>query len=209
MDAETHLERLSACLSRLPGIGRRSAGRMAYRLMGDSRAVAQSLVDALQAALDEVRSCPQCGCLMLAHQAVCRICSGPERDARVLCVVEEPTDIPALEKTGSFHGRYHALMGHISPLQGMGPDDLRIAALLERVRGEGIEEVILALNTHVESDATAVFLAERLAPLKVRITRLAFGLPAASGIAYADSITLARALNGRNEVRSGEGGRRP
>jgi recombination protein RecR len=200
MDAETHLERLTTCLSRLPGIGKRSAARIAYRLMGESRDLARTLIDTLQTALNEVRTCPQCGCLTVADQTLCHFCVGTDRDSHLLCVVEDPGDIPAIEKTGGFRGRYHALMGHISPMQGISPDDLRISALLDRVRKEGIEEVILALNTHVESDSTAIYLAERLKPLKVRVTRPAFGLPAASGIGYADPLTLSRAMTGRNEV---------
>lgn len=200
MDAERHLEQLTACLGRLPGIGKRSAARMAYRLLGDSRELSRALLESLQNALNEVKTCPQCGCLTAADQPLCRYCTGSDRDSRLLCVVEDPGDIQAIEKAGGFRGRYHALMGHISPMHGVSPDDIRIGALLDRVRAEGVQEVVLALNTHVESDSTAIYLAERLKPLHVRVTRPAFGLPAASGIGYADPLTLSRALAGRSEV---------
>lgn len=200
MKAHAYLENLTECLRRLPGIGRRSAERIAYRLIRDPEGLLSALVHALKDLRDHVRLCPQCGNLMAAEEDRCRLCTDPRRDGAVLCVVEDPDDIQALEKSGGYHGRYHALFGKISPMHGTGPADLRIAALLSRIAVEGIEEVVLALNTNVESDATAGYLAEILRTRNVRTTRLAFGLPAGSGIAYSDSVTLARALKGRQTI---------
>lgn len=200
MEAVEYLERLAASLSRLPGVGRRSAARMAYRLISDSRGMIDDLVLSLKEASDHVRFCPQCGNLMTAAESLCRLCASPERNAKVLCIVEDPGDILAIEQSGAFNGRYHALMGRLSPMHGTGPDDLRVKSLLDRIAREGFDEVVLALNTNMESDATAGFISDILKSRKVRVTRLAFGLPAGSGIGYADSLTLSRAIEGRQPV---------
>ena len=191
------LEQLTAALARLPGIGRRSAARMAMRLIEDREGLLRVLSAALDEAAREVRLCNRCGAVTVAGRDPCRLCTDPARDDRVLCVVETPSDIAGIEAAGAFRGRYHALMGKLSPMKGDGPEQLRIGVLLKRVKAGGIEEVILALNTDVESDATAVYLAESLTPLGVRVTRLAQGLPVGSGIAYSDPVTLARAMQGR------------
>jgi len=196
MPAEA-LERLTAVLARLPGIGRRSAARMAMRLIEDRDGLLRALSAALDEAAREVRLCGRCGAVTQAGRDPCRLCSDPARDDRIVCVVETPSDIAGIEATGAFRGRYHALMGKLSPMKGDGPEQLRIGTLLKRIKGGGIDEVVLALNTDVESEATAVYLEESLAPLGVRVTRLAQGLPVGSGIAYSDPVTLARAMQGR------------
>ena len=195
MDA---LERLMDALGRLPGVGRRSSERIALKLVRQ-RALLRELIGALQQTDAEIRLCRQCGNLTEAEQDPCRLCTDPRRDARVLCVVEEPADIVQIEKTGAFRGRYHALMGKLSPMRDEGIKNPAILSLFDRVRAGGIEEVVLALNTDVESDATASFLRDRLQPMGVRVTRIGFGLPAGSGIGYSDPVTLQRALEGRRE----------
>ena len=195
------IEKLIAVLGRLPSVGRRSAERIALRLVRDR---SRGLIRDLAAALDEVersvRLCGRCGGLTDAGHDPCRLCADASRDGTVLCVVEQPGDILPIEESGAFHGRYHALMGRISPMRGEGPRQVRVEDLLRRVAEESVAEVILALDTDVESDATCAYLAEALAPLRVRVTRLAIGLPAGSGIAYSDPVTLSRALQGRRET---------
>jgi recombination protein RecR len=200
MSSQAAVERLTACLSRLPGVGRRSAERMAVRLLLDREGLLDELAGALRAAREEACCCSRCGSITSREEDPCRLCTSPARDGRLLCVVEDPGDIRTLEKSGGFRGRYHALMGKLSPMRGEALSDLRIQALLTRVGGENFEEVVLALSTDVEGDATAGFLAELLRGRGVRVTRLAFGLPARSGIAYSDSITLTRAMEGRTAV---------
>lgn len=195
MDA---LERLMDALGRLPGVGRRSSERIALKLVRQ-RPLLRELIAALQQTDSDIRLCRRCGNLTEADRDPCRLCTDPRRDDRVLCVVEEPSDIVQLEKTGAFRGRYHALMGKLSPMRDEGLKNPSISNLFERVRAGGIEEVVLALNTDVESDATASFLRDRLQTLGVRVTRIAFGLPAGSGIGYSDPVTLQRALEGRRE----------
>jgi len=199
MNALEYLRRVADALGRLPGIGRRSADRMAYRLVSD-RAQMRTLITVLQDADANVRFCVQCGNITTADADLCRLCVDPARDTSILCVVEDPGDILLVENAGVFRGRYHALMGRISPMHGTGPDDLRIAALIARVTSGGIREIVLALNTNVESDATAGYIAEMLRPLKVTVTRLASGIPTGSGISYSDPVTLGRALQGRQAV---------
>jgi len=195
------IEKLIAVLGRLPSVGLRSAERIALRLVRDR---SRGLIRDLAAALDEVersvRLCGRCGGLTDAGHDPCRLCADASRDGTVLCVVEQPGDILPIEESGAFHGRYHALMGRISPMRGEGPRQVRVEDLLRRVAEESVAEVILALDTDVESDATCAYLAEALAPLRVRVTRLATGLPAGSGIAYSDPVTLSRALQGRRET---------
>ena len=195
-----YLDRVAACLAELPGIGRRSADRMAYRLAGDPEGLLKNLIAALAAAAEQVRLCARCGGITSADEAVCRLCTDAKRDGTLICVVQDPTDIIALERSGGYRGRYHALLAKISPMHGEGPGDMRLGALLKRLDTEPIGEVILALGTDVESEATASYITEVLKPRRLRVTRLASGLPAGSGIVYSDAITLARALKGRQAM---------
>ena len=194
------LDKLIVCLARLPGIGRRSAERMALKLARDPRGLLRELALALKEVGEQVGSCSRCGALSPVGTDPCRLCTDPRRDGTLLCVVEDPTDIRAIEKSLGFTGRYHALMGRLSPMDGEGPADLRIGELEKRIPAEGVREVILALNTDVESDATARFIADRLKSMNVKVTRIAFGLPAGSGIVYSDAVTLARAMKGRQDM---------
>ena len=192
-----YLDRIAAALAKLPGIGRRSAERMAYSLAGDTDGVMRELLESLKAAQAHVRLCERCGSMTTAAEMPCRLCTSAARDGTVVCVVQNPSDIVAIERTGSYRGRYHALMGIISPMHGEGPRDLRLQPLLKRIKDEGFQEVILALGTDVESEATVSYIAELLKGVPLRVTRLAMGLPAGSGIGYSDGVTLTRALKGR------------
>lgn len=194
------IDKLVSILGRLPGVGRRSAERMAMKLARDPGGLVNDLLAALQDVSARVRTCSWCGSLTLAAEDPCVLCKDPRRDARVICVVEDPGDILLIERSGEFKGRYHALMGKLSPMQGEGPQNLRLDALLKRIDKDGIGEVILALNSDVESDATAAFLRHALSSRKVRVSRLAFGMPAGSEIAYSDPVTLARAIEGRRPM---------
>lgn len=194
------LDNLTRALSRLPGVGRRSAERMAMKLAADPEGLILPLVAALEETRRTVTFCSRCGAMTESGRDPCRLCTDPARDGSVVCVVEDPSDIVALESTGAYAGRYHALMGKISPMRGEGPNDIRIRALVRRIKEEGIKEVLLALNTDVESDATAGLIAEILKARGIRTTRLAYGIPAGSGIRYADTITLDRAIRGRQEI---------
>ena len=186
---------LVAALGRLPGIGPRSAERLALHLVqGDADAVRQ-LAAVLVDARERVANCARCGA-MTEHQP-CPVCADDRRDASQLCVVERALDVLSLEKSGTFKGRYHVLGGKLSPLNGIGPEDLRIAELEIRLADETVREVILALGSDVEGDATSHYLARRLASRGVRVSRLAQGLPAGSGLEFADELTLSRALEGR------------
>ena len=192
------LTALTAALARLPGIGPRSAERLALHLVQSDTGMVQSLADAILTARARISLCQVCGAL--TERQPCGLCEDPRRDAALICVVERPTDILSIEKSGAFHGRFHVLGGKISPLNGVGPEDLRIAELETRLGAETVKEIILALGTDVEGDATGHYLAKRLAPRGVRVSRLAHGLPAGSGLEFADELTLSRALEGRREV---------
>lgn len=200
MKATEHLDRLSAQLGRLPGVGRRTAERMALRIALDSRGLLVDLETALREVAEQVRCCSRCGCITSAQDDPCQVCEDSRRDGAILCVVEDPSDVLLIEKCGGYNGRYHALMGKLSPAGNSGPADLRLEELLRRVDGEKIREVLLALNTDVESEATCSYIRERLQERPVRVTRLAAGLPAGSGIMYTDSMTLARAIRGRQDL---------
>ena len=191
---------LQNALNKLPGIGPRSAERLALHLVQCDPGQVRHLADTLLEARRRIQSCPVCGAL--TEQIPCALCSDPRREASLLCVVERPTDILSLEKAGGFRGRYHVLGGRIAPLDGVGPDDLRIAELERRISSEPIQELILALATDVEGDATSAYLAKRLGTTKIKITRLAHGLPAGSGLEFADELTLNRAILGRRELES-------
>jgi len=194
------LERLTKSLSSLPGVGRRSAERMALKLVLDRQGLLPELVAALEQAAEEIRCCSLCGSITSVSQDPCRLCTSPARDVGILCVVETPSDILLIERSGGFHGRYHALMGKLSPMKGEGIDDLRIRALKNRVKDGGFKEVLLALNTDVEGDSTAAFIADMLRGSGAKVSRIAFGLPSGSGIMYSDPITLARAIEGRRDL---------
>lgn len=200
MNSSDILNRLVACLTRLPGVGRRSAERMALKLARDSDGLVDEMIFALKETKARIASCSRCGSVTAVDENPCRLCTDSSRDGRVLCVVEEPTDILAIDKSGGYHGRYHALMGKLALSKGDGPRQLRIESLLARIDSEKIEEVILALSTDVEGDATASYIAELLKGRAVKVSRLATGLPAGSGIMYSDAVTLGRAIRGRQGV---------
>jgi recombination protein RecR len=185
-------------LSRLPGIGPKSAQRLAFHLVKAPADEARRLAAAIERAKQLMSFCRECG--NVAEGERCRICRDPGRDPGVICVVEEPKDVAAIEKAGVVKGRYHVLGGAISPLDGVGPEDLRVNELLERVQRDGVEEVILATNPNLEGNATAMYVAALLKPAGVRVTRLASGLPVGGDLEYADEITLGQALEGRREM---------
>ncbi|HXF58136.1 MAG TPA: recombination mediator RecR [Actinomycetota bacterium] len=185
-------------LSRLPGIGPKSAQRLAFHLVKAPAQEARRLAEAIVAAKEKVRFCREC--FGVAEGELCRICRDPGRDPTVICVVEEAKDQAAIEKAGVVKGRYHVLGGAISPLEGVGPEDLRVQELLDRVKRDGVVEVILATNPNLEGNATAMYVAGLLKPLGVRVTRLASGLPVGGDLEYADEVTLGQALEGRREM---------
>lgn len=193
------IQALTGEFSRLPGVGTKTALRLVYHLMKGSKDDARRLSAAIREVADRIRPCTVCGNFSEAER--CDVCSNPRRDASILCVVEEAYEVGAIERTGEFRGQYHVLGGHLSPLDGIGPDELRIGPLLERTRGEdGVGEVILATSSGVEGEATAVYLEGILRPLGVRVTRLARGIPVGSDLEYVDGSTLAEALAGRREM---------
>jgi recombination protein RecR len=185
-------------LNRLPGIGPKSAQRLAFHIVKARAEDARRLAESIVRAKDRVRFCREC--FGVSEGELCRFCSDPTRDVAVVCVVEEPKDVSALERTGAIKGRYHVLGGAISPMQGIGPDDLRVQELLDRVGRNGVAEVILATNPNLEGNATAMYVAGLLKPLGVRVTRLASGLPVGGDLEYADEVTLGQALEGRREM---------
>ncbi len=182
-------------LGRLPGVGPKSAQRIAFHLLQSDPTDVRRLVSALNEVIDKVRFCVTCGNVSAEEQ--CRICLDSRRDGTVLCVVEEPKDVVAIEKTREYRGRYHILGGAISPIEGVGPDDLRIKELVHRLASGEVTEVILATDPNLEGEATATYLARWLKPMGVRITRLASGLPVGGDLEYADELTLGRAFEGR------------
>ncbi|HAB15242.1 MAG TPA: recombination mediator RecR [Verrucomicrobiota bacterium] len=189
---------LAAELARLPGIGPRSAERLALHVVQSDAETIHRLATTLVEARRRVALCQQCG--GLTESQPCSLCADPQRDPSLLCVVERAFDILSLEKSGAYRGRYHSLGGKLSPLNGIGPEDLRIAELDRRLGLEPVKEVILALGSDVEGDATANYLAQRLASAGVRLSRLAQGLPAGSGLEFADELTLSRAMEGRRAI---------
>ena len=184
-------------LQRLPGIGPKGAQRPAFHILKTPREHADRLIDAVRDVKERVTYCSVCN--NITDVAPCAFCSSDARDHQIICVVEEPQNVTAIEKTREFKGVYHVLMGALSPLQGIGPDDLKIKTLLTRV-DDGVREVILATNPNVEGEATAIYLARLLKPLGVRVTRIAMGVPVGSDLEYADEITMHKALEGRREV---------
>jgi recombination protein RecR len=185
-------------LSRLPGIGPKSAQRLAFYLVKTDAADAKRLAEAIVRAKELIIFCRECG--NVAEGELCRICRDEGRDRQLLCVVEEPKDVATVEKAGVIKGRYHVLGGAISPLDGIGPEDLRVQELLERVQRDDVTEVIIATNPNLEGNATAMYVAAMLKPAGVRVTRLASGLPVGGDLEYADEVTLSQALEGRREM---------
>jgi len=183
---------------KLPGIGPKSAQRLAYHVLRAPIAEARALAEAILEARERVTLCSRCQ--HLTDVDPCRFCSDPQRDRSLICVVEEPLDVLAVERSGRFRGLYHVLHGVISPMDGVGPEDLKVGELLDRLRSGEVKEVIVATNPSLEGEATAMYLARLLRPLGVRVTRLARGLPMGADIEYADDITIARALEGRQEL---------
>ena len=188
-------------LGRLPGVGPKSAQRIAFHLLKLPTQDALRLAHAITEVKDKVSFCPRC--FNIAEGDECGICTDPRRDTRVVCVVEEPRDIVAVEKTGEFRGRYHVLQGAISPIEGIGPDQLRVKELLGRLETESIDELILCTNPNLEGEATAMYLARLIKPLGVKVTRIASGMPVGGDLEYADELTLGRALEGRRELDGG------
>jgi recombination protein RecR len=191
--------RLIEALQRLPGIGPKTAQRLTFFLLKRPAEEVRELSEALVAVKDRIVYCQTC--FNVTDEDPCRICRDPGRDTRLICVVEEPNDLLAMERTGEFRGRYHVLLGALSPLDGIGPEDLKVRELLARLdTGAGTAEVILATNPNVEGEATALYLAKLLRPLGVKVTRIARGLPVGGDLEYADQVTLSKALEGRREI---------
>lgn len=192
------IEKLTTQLSRLPGIGRKTAQRLAYYLLGVPREQAQELAQAILQAREQVHCCPLCG--TYTDKEKCELCTDPGRSDEVICVVAEPRDVIAMEKTREFRGRYHVLFGVLSPMEGIGPGDIRINEMLEKCKGGKVKEVILATNPDVEGEATASYIARLLKPLGVKATRIAHGIPIGGNLEYTDEVTLAKALEGRRSL---------
>ncbi|MEK6665756.1 MAG: recombination mediator RecR [candidate division NC10 bacterium] len=190
--------RLIEALQKLPGIGPKTAQRLTFFLLKRPPEEVTALSEALVRVKAQIVNCS--GCFNVTEEDPCRICTDPARDPKSLCVVEEPNDLLAIERTGQYRGRYHVLLGALSPLDGIGPEDLRVRELLARLETQPVDEVILATNPNVEGEATAIYLAKLLKPLVGRVTRIARGLPVGGDIEYADEVTLGKALEGRKEM---------
>lgn len=194
----TPLLELIRALGRLPGIGPKSAQRLAFHLFNQPPGDVLALARALETAATGLERCPRCAHVMASDEEACAVCSDPQRDTSLLCVVEQPADVLAIERSGEYDGRYHVLHGALSPMHGVGPDQLTIALLLERLAG--VEEIVLATSTTVEGEATALFLAQRLHDAGVRVSRIAYGLPVGGDLEYADEVTLGRAMSHRRPM---------
>jgi recombination protein RecR len=192
------LQNLIEQFKRLPGVGAKSAQRLAFHVLKTPREDAERLCDAIRDVKDRVTYCSACS--NITDVDPCAFCADEARDRRVICVVEEPQNVNVVEKSGGFRGVYHVLLGALSPLQGVGPDDLKIKDLLTRIDSGGVEEIILATNPTVEGEATAIYLARLLKPLGLRVTRIATGIPVGSDLEYADELTMGKAMEGRREV---------
>lgn len=197
------IEQLTKELSRLPGVGPKTALRLVYHLMKEPADQARRLAAAIREVADRIRPCSRCG--NFSEDELCEVCSNPKRDPSVICVVEEAYEVSAIERTGEYRGLYHVLGGRLSPLDGVGPEELNMEALADRVRGNGdeegtVEEVIVATNASVEGEATAVYLENLVRPMGVRVTRLARGIPVGSDLEYVDGTTIVEALTGRREM---------
>jgi recombination protein RecR len=200
-DLPPSVRRLAEGLRRLPGIGARNAQRMAIAVLRAREGWPEELAEAIRAARENVRPCCRCG-YFAEGDALCEICRDPKRDGSLLCVVETANDVLPIERAGVFRGLYHCLGGRLSPIHNMGPEDLAIGALLERARGGGVAEVVLALGTDVEGETTALYIAQQLRVLAVRVTRPALGLPMGGSLDVADALTLGRALQHRQDLES-------
>lgn len=198
MSAQNPLQRLITELTRLPGIGRKTAERLAFFILKEDERFARDLAEALIDVKRNMRFCRLC--YNISSEELCEICADPRRNPGLICVVEEPKDIWAIEKSGSFSGVYHVLMGALSPLDGIGPDKLRIRELLQRLQAGKVEELIVATDPNVEGDATALYIAKLVKPLGVLVSRIASGLPVGGDLEYADSVTLSKALSGRRPL---------
>jgi recombination protein RecR len=194
------IQKLIGALERLPGVGPKSASRLAFFLLRAPDELADELSEALSGLKGKIAFCQECFNITEAGRSRCEICADPDRDSGVLCVVEEALDVVALERVGAYKGKYHVLHGVLSPIEGVGPGDIRIEPLIQRVAAGGVREVIVATNPSMEGDATALYLQQRLRPHGVRITRLARGLPVGGDLEYADQNTILRALSGRSEM---------
>ena len=192
------LERLTEQLERLPGIGRKSAARLAFHLLYMPDKDAKAFTEALTEAREKIHECPVC--CNLTDVEPCPVCSDDRRDKSVICVVEDPRDVLAIERTREYTGQYHVLHGTISPMDGRGPDQLRVKELLHRLEDETVQEVIMATNPTVEGDYTAMYLSRLLKPLQIKVTRLAYGIPVGGHLEFADDATLMRALEGRRDI---------
>jgi recombination protein RecR len=192
------LERLIERLRKLPGVGQKSAQRMAFHILRNSDADARALATAIVEIKEQIRLCGIC--FNITDTDPCLVCTDAGRDRTVICVVEEPNNLAAIERSGGFRGLYHILHGSLSPLKGIGPDDLKIPQLLTRLEDGTVKEVILATNPNVEGESTAVYLARLLKPLGLRVTRIALGLPVGSELEYADEVTVGKSLEGRREI---------
>ena len=199
MRSSPPIDRLVASLKRLPGIGEKSATRLAFFLLGAPDAMVQELATAMSRLKQEIVLCERC--FDLTHESPCEICRNPKRDTSKICVVEEPADLASIERSGRFDGCYHVLGGALSPIDGVGPDELRIAQLEERVRAGSVVEVILATNPNAEGDATAHYISSCLRPTGVRLSRIAYGMPLGGDLEYADHVTVGRSLDNRREIR--------
>ena len=194
------IQNLIDSFSRLPGIGPKTASRLTFYLLNAPEALSLDLADALQSLKSGTTNCQICFNITEADRETCQICADQDRDAGILCVVEDPLDVVALERTGGYQGRYHVLQGALSPIEGIGPEDLKITELLNKVQSGEVSEIILATNPSLEGDATAMYLQQRIRPFGVTVTRLARGLPVGGDLEYADQNTLLRALAGRQEM---------
>ncbi|HSL93290.1 MAG TPA: recombination mediator RecR [Bacillota bacterium] len=192
------IENLILQLARLPGVGPKTAQRLAFHLLSLEPSSVRELTDSIMVAKETIGYCEQC--FNLAEGKLCRLCQDSNRKSEILCVVEDPRDIAAMERTHDFKGLYHVLQGAISPMEGIGPDQLRVRELLERLRDNGIKEVIIATNPNIEGEATAMYLARLIKPLGILVTRLAHGLPIGGDLEYADEMTISRALEHRRQI---------
>lgn len=192
------LARLVQELGRLPGIGEKTATRLAMFILGAGREYVESLAEAIWAVKTETTLCKEC--FGLAEGGLCVICSDPQRSVESICIVEEPADLMAVERSHEYKGLYHVLHGVLAPLDGIGPEDLKIAPLLERLRRDGTKEVIVATNPNVEGEATALYLANVIKPLGIQVSRIAYGIPMGGDVEYTDAVTLGRAIEGRREM---------
>jgi recombination protein RecR len=192
------IDQLIEALTRLPGIGRKTAARLAFHILRSNLSEAQALARAILDVKEKIRLCSTC--FNLTDEDPCRVCQDEHRSKEILCVVEGPNDLIAIENTGAFKGRYHVLHGAISPLEGVGPEDIKVKELMERLHREKVGEVILATNPTVEGGATALYLIDLIKPLRIKVTRIAYGIPMGGEIEYSDGMTLSKALEGRREV---------